>query len=304
MSDERAAGKVAAVIVNYRTPGETAIAAAAVAGSAPEAEVVVVDNASGDAIAEELARDAPGARLVRESVNRGYGAACNRGARETDRPYLLFLNSDAVVGPGAVAALADALDRDAGLAAVGPRLRNPDGSLQKSIRRLPTPWRIFCESAGLAFLSGGRAPLEGHTATRQDHTWAREVEALMGAALLVRRAAFEEAGGFDEAFFLYAEETDLMARWRERGWRLFYEPGAEVVHAGGRSGGDRLFGQLHASLVRYARKHHGRAAARLAGLVLDGGAAVRYAAALATPGERGRARRARYRSALSRRRHP
>jgi GT2 family glycosyltransferase len=304
MSDERAAGKVAAVIVNYRTPGETAIAAAAVAGSAPEAEVVVVDNASGDAIAEELARDAPGARLVRESVNRGYGAACNRGARETDRPYLLFLNSDAVVGPGAVAALADALDRDAGLAAVGPRLRNPDGSLQKSIRRLPTPWRIFCESAGLAFLSGGRAPLEGHTATRQDHTWAREVEALMGAALLVRRAAFEEAGGFDEAFFLYAEETDLMARWRERGWRLFYEPGAEVVHAGGRSGGDRLFGQLHASLVRYARKHHGRAAARLAGLVLDGGAAVRYAAALATPGECGRARRARYRAALSRRRHP
>ncbi len=304
MSDERAAGKVAAVIVNYRTPGETAIAAAAVAGSAPEAEVVVVDNASGDAIAEELARDAPGARLVRESVNRGYGAACNRGARETDRPYLLFLNSDAVVGPGAVAALADALDRDAGLAAVGPRLRNPDGSLQKSIRRLPTPWRIFCESAGLAFLSGGRAPLEGHTATRQDHTWAREVEALMGAALLVRRAAFEEAGGFDEAFFLYAEETDLMARWRERGWRLFYEPAAEVVHAGGRSGGDRLFGQLHASLVRYARKHHGRAAARLAGLVLDGGAAVRYAAALATPGECGRARRARYRAALSRRRHP
>jgi hypothetical protein len=304
MSAERAAGKVAAVIVHYRTLAETAIAAAAVAGSAPEAEIVVVDNASGDRIAEELARDAPGARLVVESVNRGYGAACNRGARETARPYLLFLNSDAVVGPGAVAALAEALDRDAGLAAVGPRLRNPDGSLQESIRRLPTPWRIFCESAGLAFLSGGRAPLEGHTATRQDHARAREVEALMGAALLVRRAAFEQVGGFDEAFFLYAEETDLMARWRDRGWRLSYQPTAEVVHAGGRSGGDRLFGQLHASLVRYARKHHGRAAAIFAGLALDGGAAVRYAAALATPGERGRIRRARYRSALSWRRHP
>jgi GT2 family glycosyltransferase len=304
MSAERAAGKVVAVIVHFRTADETAIAAAAVARSAPEAEVVVVDNASKDAIADVLAREAPRARLVEESVNRGYGAACNRGARETDRPYLLFLNSDAVVGPGTVAALADVLDRDGGLAAVGPRLRNPDGSLQKSIRRLPTPWRIFCESAGLAFLSGGRSPLEGHTATRQDHARAREVEALMGAALLVRRAAFEQVGGFDEGFFLYAEETDLMARWRDRGWRLFYEPAAELVHAGGRSGGDRLFGQLHASLVRYARKHHGRAAAVFAGLVLDGGAAVRYAAALATPGERGRIRRARYRSALSRRRHP
>jgi GT2 family glycosyltransferase len=95
-----------------------------------------------------------------------------------------------------------------------------------------------------------------------------------------------------------------MARWRARGWRLYYEPAAEVVHAGGRSGGDRLFGQLHASLVRYASKHHGRAAARFASLVLDGGAAVRYAAALATPGERGRARRARYRAALLRRSHP
>lgn len=304
MSAERGAGKVSAVIVHYRTPGETAIAAAAVAGSAPEAELIVVDNASGDGVAEELAREAPGARLVRESVNRGYGAACNRGARETDRPYLLFLNSDAIVGPGAVAALADALDRDAGLAAVGPRLRNPDGSLQRSIRRLPTPWRIFCESAGLAFLFGGRAPLEGHTATRQDHARSREVEALMGAALLVRRAAFEQVGGFDEAFFVYAEETDLMARWRARGWRLFYEPAAEVVHTGGRSGGDRLFGQLQSSLVRYARKHHGRAAALFSGFALDAGAAARYVAALATPGERGRVRRARYRAALGRRRHP
>ena len=95
-----------------------------------------------------------------------------------------------------------------------------------------------------------------------------------------------------------------MARWRARGLRLFYEPAAEVVHAGGRSGGDRLFGQLHASLVRYARKHHGRAAALFTGLVLDGGAAVRYAAALATPGQRGRTRRARYGAALMRRRHP
>lgn len=298
------AGKVAAVIVHYRTPAETAAAAAAVVRTAPEAEVVVVDNASGDRVAEELARAAPGARLVAERANRGYGAACNRGARETDRPYLLFLNSDAVVEPGAVDALAAALDADAALAAVGPRLQNPDGSLQESIRRLPTPWRIFCESAGLAFLSGGRAPFEGHTATRQDHGRAREAEALMGAALLVRRAALEQVGGFDEAFFLYAEETDLMERWHERGWRLFYEPAARVVHAGGRSGGDRLFGQLHASLVRYTRKHHGRLAAAASGLVLDAGAAARYAVAVVTPGERGRSRRARYRAALRRRRHP
>ncbi len=296
--------RVSAVIVHYRTPAETVRAAAAVAATAPAAEIVVVDNASGDHVERALADTVPGARVVVEGANRGYGAGCNRGARETSRPYLLFLNSDAVVRPGAIAALEAALDRCRGAAAAGPRLSNADGSPQPSIRRLPTPWRIFCESAGLAFVSGGRPPFEGHTATRQDHARPREVEALMGAALLVRREAFDEAGGFDEAFFLYAEETDLMARWARRKWKLLYEPGAEVVHEGGRSGGDRLFGLLHASLVRYAGKHHGRGAALFAAAALDGGAALRYAAALLTPGERGRVRRARYHAALRRRGNP
>jgi GT2 family glycosyltransferase len=296
--------RVSAVIVHYRTPAETVRAAAAVAETAPGAEIVVVDNASGDHVERALADAVPGARVVVEGANRGYGAGCNRGARETSRPYLLFLNSDAVVRSGAIAALEAALDRCRGAAAAGPRLSNADGSLQPSIRRLPTPWRIFCESAGLAFVSRGRPPFEGHSATRQDHTRPREVEALMGAALLVRREAFDEAGGFDEAFFLYAEETDLMARWGKRKWKLLYEPAAEVLHEGGRSGGDRLFGLLHASLARYAGKHHGRGAALFAAAALDGGAALRYAAALLTPGERGRVRRARYHAALRRRGSP
>jgi len=121
----------------------------------------------------------------------------------------------------------------------------------------------------------------------------------MGAALMARRAAFDAVGGFDEGFFLYAEETDLMARWRRAGWRLLYEPQAAVVHEGGRSGGDRLFGRLHESLARYVSKHHGAAAGAFARAVLAAGAAARYAAALLTPGESGRTRRARYRSALS-----
>lgn len=304
VSPSRAGERVSAVIVHYRTPAETLCAAEAVAATAPAAEIVVVDNASGDGVASALAARVPAVRVLVEEINRGYGAACNRGARETARPYLLLLNSDAVVQPGAVAALEAALDANRRAAVVGPRLSNADGSLQSSIRRFPTPWRIFCESAGLAFVAGGRRPFEGHTATRQDHGRAREVEALMGAALLVRREAFDDAGGFDEAFFLYAEETDLMARWAARRWKLLYEPAAQVRHEGGRSGGDALFGQLHASLVRYTAKHHGRGAARFARLALDGGAAVRYAAALVTPGARGRVRRERYAAALKRREGP
>ena len=287
--------------MHYQTPVETVHAARALAETAPAAELVVVDNASGDDVADRLRREVPAARVVREAANRGFGAACNRGARDTSpsRPYLLFLNSDAYVRSGAVEALVSALDGNPAAAVAAPRLRNPDGSLQPSIQRFPSPWRVFCESAGLAFLSGGRPPFSGHSATREDHEGSRAVEAVKGAALLVRRSDFESAGGFDEEFFLYAEETDLLARFRRAGRRLLFEPRAEVVHEGGVSAGDRYFGELHASLGRYAAKHHGPAAAVFVRAALTAGAAGRYAVALVTPGERGRARRARYRAALS-----
>ncbi len=286
------------MIVHYRTPEETVEAARAVAVTSPDTELVVVDNASDDAIGERLRAKVRSARVIVEPENRGFGAACNRGARETTRPFLLFLNSDAFVGPRAVEALAAALDRDPRSAAAGPHLENPDGTLQPSIQRLPTLWRIFCESSGLAFLSRGRGPFRGHSATREDHSRARAVEALKGAALLVRRTAFEAAGGFDESFFLYAEETDLMARWKRLGWRVLFEPDAGVVHRGGASGGGELFGQLHEGLVRHVARHQGAFAARLARSILRAGAAARYVLSLVTPGERGRVRRARYRAAL------
>jgi N-acetylglucosaminyl-diphospho-decaprenol L-rhamnosyltransferase len=293
------AGRVSAVIVHYRTPAETLAAARAVADLAPGTEIVVVDNASGDAIAQRLSAEAPTARLLAEAQNRGYGAACNRGARETSRPFLLFLNSDAFVQSGAVEALVAALDSDPRAAVVGPRLENPDGTLQPSILRLPTLWRIFCESSGLAFLAGGRGRFRGHSATREDHSTARDVESVKGAAMLIRRSAFEHVGGFDESFFLYAEESDLATRLRHVGWRVFFEPSARVVHRGGASGGDALFGQLHEGLAQHVARHQGPTAARLARVVLRAGAAARYAVSLLTPGERGRARRARYRAALA-----
>src|SRR5215813_3752806 len=291
--------EVSAFIVHYRTPAETLRAARALYETVPEVAILVVDNASGDDIASRLASDGSRARVVTEPVNRGYGAACNRGAADTKRPYPLFLNSDAFVEESAVEALARALDRDPRAAAVGPRLRNLDGSLQPSITRLPTPWRIFCESSGLAALTGGRGIFRGHTKTREDHDRPQRVESLMGAALLVRRAAFEQVGGFDENFFFYAEESDLFERLATAGWRVLYEPSASVVHAGGASGGDALFRQLHASLRRYVGKHHGSVAAAYTGVVLWTGALMRYLAALVTPGETGRRRRLRYRSALA-----
>jgi GT2 family glycosyltransferase len=286
------ASRVCAVIVHFRTPEATLEAAGAVARTTPGAEIVVVDNASGDSIGGRLAAQAPSGRLVAESSNRGYGAACNRGSRESSRELLLFQ-------PGAIEALVAAMESDPRAAVVGPRLENLDGTLQPSILRLPTLWRVFCESSGLAFLAGGRGSLRGHSATREDHSRKRAVECVKGAALLVRRTAFEEIGGFDERFFLYAEESDLCARLRQRNWKMLYEPSARVVHGGGASGGDRLFGQLNASLAEYVSRHQGRFAGALARAVLTAGSAARYALSLVTPGERGRIRRSRYRAALA-----
>ncbi len=291
---------MSAVIVHYRTPDQTVASARAVVETAPGAEVAVVDNASGDAIAGRLAAEVPRARLCVEASNGGYGAGCNRGARETSRPYLLFLNSDALVGPGAVETLVGVLDADPAAAVAGPRLVNADGSLQPSIQRLPTPWRIFCESSGLASLARGRGFLRGHSKTREDHERRALVPALKGAALLMRRSAFEEVGGFDESFFLYAEETDLLARLSARGRGILYEPDARVMHRGGGSAGDALFGEVHRGLRHYVEKHHGRGAARAAGVFLFLGALERWLLALTTPGEEGRRRRFRYAAALRR----
>ena len=295
------AANVSAVIVHYRTPELTVRAVRAVNATAPDAEVVVVDNASGDEIGARLAREGLRARVVEEASNRGYGAGCNRGALESSKALLLFLNSDAEVRPGAVAELARALTADASSAAVGPRLSNADGSLQRSIQRRPTPWRIFCESSGLALLAGGRGPFRGHWRTREDHARPQEVEDLMGAALLIRRDAFEEAGGFDEGYFLYAEETDLLTRLARTGRRILFDPEAEVVHVGGASTGGIRFEDLHAGLRRYTEKFHGPGAARFSFAVLKAGAVLRYLATFLSTSPDARVRRRRYRAALERR---
>ncbi len=293
--------RVSAVIVHFRTPRRRSRAARAVAQHAPD----VGDRRRGQRLGGSESEDRARGRRARQRVscakpvNRGFGAACNRGARETSRPYILFLNSDAYVRPGAVDALVAALEADptaAGGGAAALSSRTARSSRRSS--GCPTPWRIFCESPGLAFLSGGRGLSPDTRRRGEDHD---------RAAIASRRSwaprsscgatAFEEAGGFDEDFFLYAEETDLARPLARRaGGASSSSRGAESCTRGA-SGGDALFGQLHASLGRYAAKHHGPLAARFAGVVLGGGAALRYAAAMATPGERAGVRRARYRAA-------
>jgi N-acetylglucosaminyl-diphospho-decaprenol L-rhamnosyltransferase len=257
--------------------------------SVREYETVVVDNGSSDGTQDLVRERFPGAKLV-ERDNRGLAAGWNTGIERSSGRYVLLLNADAwVVGDavGRLAAFADAHPR-AGL--VGPLLRNPDGSLQRSVRGFPTPWRLATEYFFLRKLAPRSRALNAFYGAGFAHDRAAEVEVLMGACLLLRRDALADVGPADEAFFIFSEETDWCYRFRRAAWSVCFFPEAEVVHVGGASHGDRLFGENVRGHLRFLAKHRGAAEAERGRRILSAGLALR---GVLFPGERG----ARYRDA-------
>jgi GT2 family glycosyltransferase len=224
-------------------------------------EAVVVDSASSDGSADLVRGRFPSVRVVELDENRGYGAAMNAGvASTTTGEYLLLLNADTWATNGAVAALVAAAEADAGVAAVGPRLSNPDGSLQRSVRGFPTPWRLITEYFFLRWLAPRSRALNAFYGAGFDHRSQREAEFLVGAVLLVRRSAFEEVGGFDTDFFMFNEEVDLCYRLAQAGWRILFCPEAKFTHIGGASTEpvwNSMYREQLRSHLRFLTKHRG-----------------------------------------------
>ena len=180
-------------------------------------ETVVVDHGSSDGTVDVVRERFPAVTLV-ESENRGLAAGWNRGVAETTGEYVLILNADAWLVGDAAERLVDAADRHPRAALVGPRMRNPDGSLQRSVRGFPTLWRLATEYLYLRKLAPRSQALNAFYAGGFAHDAERTVEWVMGSCMLVRRAAFEEVGPFDERYFLFSEEVDWMRRATDRGW--------------------------------------------------------------------------------------
>jgi GT2 family glycosyltransferase len=247
-------------------------------------QVVVVDNGSRDGTVALVRERFPEARIV-ESENRGLGAGWNAGIRETASRYVLLLNADAWLREDALARLVAFADERPRAAVVGPRLLNPDGTLQRSVRGFPTLWRLATEYFFLRKLAPGTRALNAFYAGGFDHDEVREAEFVMGACMLVRRDAIEEVGPLDEEFFLFSEETDWCYRFRQAGWEVLFFPGAECVHVGGAAHGGRLYRENLLGHLRFLRKHDGaRTAERARRLLL---AALRLRGVLFR-GERGR----------------
>ncbi len=271
---------VAVVVVTYDALPWIDRCLASVSGE----EVVVVDNGSRDGTVGVVRERHPEVRVI-EAENRGLGASWNIGIRETRSRYVLLLNADAWLLDEALSRLVAFADTRSRAAVVGPRLLNPDGTLQRSVRGFPTLWRLATEYFFLRKLAPGTSALNAFYAGGFDHDEVHEAEVVVGACMLVRRAAVDEVGQLDEDFFLFSEETDWCYRFRQAGWEVVFFPGAECVHVGGAAHGGRLFLENLRGHLRFLKKHRGFATAERARRLLL--AALRVRGALFR-GERGR----------------
>jgi GT2 family glycosyltransferase len=254
---------ISVAIVNHNTCGLLRTCLETIAQD-PPCETIVVDNASGDGSAGMVRSAFPWVVLLSNPENGGYGAAANQAIAQARGDYVLLLNSDAYPLPGAARALQDHLDRHPRAGVVGPRLINPDGSLQPSCYPFPTGFYLFLEESRLGSLARRVPFLQDRYLRAWPHDAVREIPWVLGAALAIRRSAFLPIGGFDESYFMYAEEIDLCFRLEAAGWQTHFTPEATVVHLGGGStSGQRakMAVQYFTSLLRFHRSNYSQKSA-------------------------------------------
>jgi hypothetical protein len=272
--------KLAGVLVNYRTAEMTARAAdallAELAGLGTH-HVYVVDNASGDGSLDTLRRQAETRGWAeRVSVlaaprNGGYGYGINLAVQQAlasaDPPdYVYVVNSDAFPDRGSIARLVAFMDEHPEAGIAGSHVHGPDGTSQGAAFRFPTVWSELESTAGVGTLS---RLLARHIVSMPAPSEHREIDWIPGTSMLIRRAALERVGLFDEAFFLYYEEIDFCRRLANAGFKCFYVADAPITHIGCVSTGMLDHGRpmpryWFDSRHRYFLKHHGRAYATTA----------------------------------------
>lgn len=266
------------VVVAYKSSGELTGCLDAIASDAPAgSKVVVVDNASPDDSATVAGSHPLRARIVSSTTNLGFGGGCNLGTEGSEADALFLLNPDARLQPGATALLVAALEADASLGVVAPRVIDPTGESRAASAGAEPSLR---SSIG-HFLALGRIPAvrrlfrpvylaDGGVRSRPD--W------VSGAAMLVRKSAYDEIGGFDERIFMYMEDVDLCRRLREKGWTVGYEPDAVVEHVMGHSQSADQPVRWYRGYHAYIAVHRGSLHARAASLVAAVGLGLRAVA--------------------------
>ena len=255
--------QVAVVVVSYNTRELLLECLASVRSSSDTVEIVVVDNASVDRSAESVRHAHPNVRLICNEVNVGFGAACNQGIRQTSAPFILLLNSDARLTAEALAALLGCMEDDARCGAAGCAVADMEGRPVITTMRFLNALNQSIEMLGILKRTRlGRTHRPRLDSTLRDCT----VDWVEGSCMVLRRQALDQAGMFDERFFMYSEDEDFCWALRKHGWHVCYTAAGSVSHKGGASAAQDPPANLrhfYASQLRFLRKNRGGPSERL-----------------------------------------
>lgn len=275
---------ISVVIVNYKVPEylRQAIRSLRHADIAERAEIIVVDNASGDHSRESVLQEFPDVLWTDLKDNIGFSKACNVGARQAHGRFVLFLNPDTLVSKNTLSEFVAFMEKHPEAGIVGPRILNPDGTLQPGCRRsFPTPAIAFYRLFGLSALYPKDRRFGRYNFTYLDPGQLTEVDAVSGSCMFMPLSLFRELGGFDETFFMYGEDLDICARVKERGHKVWYLPSTEIIHFKGKSSSQstslKSRGAFYKAMILFSRKYQHTQSAFLPrwivflGILLQGG---------------------------------
>jgi GT2 family glycosyltransferase len=222
-------------------------------------EVLVVDNASTDGSVELIETKFPWVKLIKSSENLGFAKGNNVAIRQCQGRYVALVNPDVIVFPGCLDALADFLDENPRVGNVGPRVLNPDMSMQSTCRRFPTLWNNFCSATGLSTRFKNSRFLAGEHMFYFPHDRTLAVDVLVGCFSMIRREAFDAVGLLDEGLFMYGDDVDWCRRARNAGWQVVFYPGGQAIHDRGKITAPypvRFAIAQQRSVLHYWTKHH------------------------------------------------
>lgn len=248
-------------------------------------EVIVVDESPDEGDARALAERHPDVLVIDDLSDRGYAHANNLGLLRARGRYLLTLNPDTVVPPDALGRLVAWMDANPQAGVVGPKLVRADGTMDLACRRaFPTPLNALFRYAGLARLFPGSRRFAGYNLTFLDADCPAPVDSVSGAFMMVRREAADQAGLFDEDYFMYGEDLDWAYRIKQAGWQVWYRPEVVVLHYKGqatRQRSARMIVEFHRAMLIFYRKHYAGKHPGFLNAAVVGGVVLRGALVLA-----------------------
>ena len=253
--------RVAIVVVSFNTRELLLECLSSATRHAPEADIILVDNASVDGSVVAARHEFPAIRIIENHQNLGFAAACNQAIRSVDSDFFLLLNSDAVLTEGAVSGLLQSMTANPRAGAAGCLIVDAAGSPCVTAMKFLTPWNQALELLGIK-IPGLRRKLSPVCMEPGDYF----VDWIEGSCLMLRRLALDEIGLLDEQFFMYSEDEDICWRLRRAGWQLCYTTKATVSHIGGASASaDRPANleRFYSSQIQLLRKHRGKSQSRL-----------------------------------------